>query len=132
MSGLFTELKRRDVFRVAVVYLIAGWIILQVADIMMDALNLPDWTLRLVVTLRNNANCTWPVSLVVRLSLLCPLMAESGLSKIGFCSNRTSALPLRFQPVDATHWLNRSAGVLKSNVFLGRSLSCRATAFNLF
>ncbi|MEE8464246.1 MAG: hypothetical protein V3S53_05625, partial [Gammaproteobacteria bacterium] len=51
MSGLFTELKRRNVFRVAVVYVIAGWIILQVADIMMDALNLPDWTLRLIVTL---------------------------------------------------------------------------------
>ncbi|MCH6573280.1 MAG: tetratricopeptide repeat protein [Proteobacteria bacterium] len=51
MSGLFTELKRRNVFRVAVVYLIAGWIILQVADIMMDALNLPEWTLRLIVTL---------------------------------------------------------------------------------
>jgi hypothetical protein len=30
---------------------------------------------------------------------------------------------LRFQPVDATHWLNRSAGVSKSNVFLGRALS---------
>ena len=51
MSGLFTELKRRNVFRVAIVYLIAGWIILQVADIMMDALNLPDWTLRLIATL---------------------------------------------------------------------------------
>ncbi|MCH7895250.1 MAG: tetratricopeptide repeat protein, partial [Proteobacteria bacterium] len=51
MSGLFTELKRRNVFRVAIVYLIAGWIILQVADIMMDALNLPDWTLRLIITL---------------------------------------------------------------------------------
>ena len=44
----------------------------------------------------------------------------------------TAALGLRLQPVDATHWLNRSAGVLKSNVFLGRSLSCRATALSLF
>ena len=39
---------------------------------------------------------------------------------------------LRFQPVDATHRLNRSVGVLKSNVFLGRSLSCLATAFSLY
>ena len=51
MSGLFTELKRRNVFRVAIVYLIAGWIILQVADVMAEALTLPGWTLRLVVTL---------------------------------------------------------------------------------
>jgi hypothetical protein len=27
---------------------------------------------------------------------------------------------LRFQPVNATHWLKRSAGVRYSNVFLGR------------
>jgi hypothetical protein len=38
---------------------------------------------------------------------------------------------VRFQPVDATHWPNRSAGVSKSNVFLGRSLSCLATALSL-
>ena len=39
-----------------------------------------------------------------------------------------SALPT--QPIDATHELNRSAGVSKSNVFLGRSFSCRATALS--
>jgi hypothetical protein len=39
---------------------------------------------------------------------------------------------LRFQPIDATHWLNRSAGVSKSSVSLGRSLSRRATAFSRF
>ena len=39
---------------------------------------------------------------------------------------------LRFQPVDATHWLNRSAGVSKFNVSLGLSFSLLATAFSLF
>ena len=39
---------------------------------------------------------------------------------------------LRFQPVDATHWLNRSAGVSKFNVSLGLSLRRLATAFSLF
>ena len=38
-----------------------------------------------------------------------------------------SWLPL--QPVAATHALDLSAGVLKSNVFLGRSLRRRATLF---
>jgi len=41
------------------------------------------------------------------------------------------AHPLRIQPVDATIWLNISAGVWKSRVFLGRSFSCLATAFSL-
>ena len=38
---------------------------------------------------------------------------------------------LRFQSVVATHWLNLSAGVSYSRVFLGRSLRDLATAFNL-
>ena len=37
----------------------------------------------------------------------------------------------RIQPVDATIWLNRSAGVSKSSVFRGRSLSRLAMASSL-
>ena len=37
---------------------------------------------------------------------------------------------VRIQVVPATHWLNRSAGVSYSRVFLGRSLSSLATASN--
>ena len=48
MQNLMEELKRRDVFRVAIAYLVAGWLILQVADVLAGVLGLPDWTLRLV------------------------------------------------------------------------------------
>jgi hypothetical protein len=41
-----------------------------------------------------------------------------------------SAYQLWTQPVDATHASNRSAGVSKSSVFLGRSFNCRATALS--
>jgi len=51
VQGLIGELSRRNVFRVAVVYLIAGWIILQVADIVFPALGLPDWTITFVIAL---------------------------------------------------------------------------------
>src|ERR1017187_1965611 len=47
-----------------------------------------------------------------------------------FTLDCASAYALRIQPVDATHALNRSAGVLKSKVFLGRSFSLRATALS--
>jgi len=40
-------------------------------------------------------------------------------------------LELWVQPLDATHRLNRSAGVSYSSVFRGLSLSCLATWFNL-
>jgi hypothetical protein len=43
----------------------------------------------------------------------------------------TGGSGLRFQLVNATHWLNRWAGVSKSSVLRGRSFSCRATAFSL-
>lgn len=49
--GLFEELKRRRVFRATAVYLIVAWAILQVADIVVPALSLPDWVLTLVLAL---------------------------------------------------------------------------------
>jgi len=37
------ELKRRNVFRMAVLYAIAAWLIMQVADVLKDPASLPDW-----------------------------------------------------------------------------------------
>jgi TolB-like protein len=39
--NLFKELGRRNVFRVALAYLVVGWLVLQVADVLVDALELP-------------------------------------------------------------------------------------------
>lgn len=39
--NLFKELKRRNVFRVVLAYLVVGWLVLQVADVLVDALELP-------------------------------------------------------------------------------------------
>jgi TolB-like protein/Tfp pilus assembly protein PilF len=44
MGSLFQEIKRRNVFRVAFVYIVAGWLTMQVADVMFPALSLPAWT----------------------------------------------------------------------------------------
>ena len=44
----FAELKRRQVFRVMAVYGIVGFIILQVADLAIPALLLPEWSYRFV------------------------------------------------------------------------------------
>ena len=51
MSSLFTELKRRNVMRVGAAYLVGGWILIQVADALFPALNLPDWSTRFVAGL---------------------------------------------------------------------------------
>lgn len=41
--NLFDELKRRNVFRVAVAYLIVGWLVIEVVDTIAPRLGLPEW-----------------------------------------------------------------------------------------
>jgi len=40
---LFAELNRRNVFRVAIAYLVVTWLLLQVADVMIDNIGAPNW-----------------------------------------------------------------------------------------
>ena len=49
MSSFFAELKRRNVVRVAVLYGVVSWLILQVSDVAMPALGLPEWSITLVL-----------------------------------------------------------------------------------
>ena len=49
--SFFSELKRRNVFRVALLYLVASWLIIQVADVGVSLLSLPDWTGRFIFLL---------------------------------------------------------------------------------
>ena len=51
MASLLTELRRRNVFRVAVGYLFLAWVVLQITDLLAPALLLPEWTLSLVTFL---------------------------------------------------------------------------------
>ncbi|NIP18722.1 MAG: tetratricopeptide repeat protein [Xanthomonadales bacterium] len=44
--SVFAELKRRNVFKVALLYIVAGWLTLQVADVLFGQLGVPDWTFR--------------------------------------------------------------------------------------
>mgnify|MGYP001556776474 FL=1 len=51
MASLWTELKRRNVIRMTVLYSVAGWVLLQIADILFGLLDVPGWGLRLVLGL---------------------------------------------------------------------------------
>ncbi|MFT5139941.1 MAG: hypothetical protein ACI9CB_001599, partial [Rhodothermales bacterium] len=44
--SLFEELKRRNVFRVGVAYIVASWVLLQVADLVLEAINAPEWVIQ--------------------------------------------------------------------------------------
>lgn len=51
MRSFFEELRYRNVFRVAVAYIVASWLIAQVADLAADAFNAPDWFMQMLIVL---------------------------------------------------------------------------------
>lgn len=42
MRGFIEELKHRNVIRVGIAYIVAGWLIVQVADVAGDAFSAPE------------------------------------------------------------------------------------------
>ena len=51
MRGFIEELRHRNVFRVGFAYVIAGWVIAQVADLAAGAFNAPEWILQAIIIL---------------------------------------------------------------------------------
>jgi TolB-like protein/Tfp pilus assembly protein PilF len=51
MNNLFLELRRRNIFRVAGVYAVVGWLLMQFATILESSIGLPDWFDGMVVAL---------------------------------------------------------------------------------
>ncbi|NIV18261.1 MAG: hypothetical protein GWN47_07555 [Woeseiaceae bacterium] len=49
--GIFQELKRRNVFRVGIAYVVLSWLLLQVTDVVVPILELPDWVAKFVLFL---------------------------------------------------------------------------------
>ena len=44
--SFFVELKRRNVFRVGIAYLIGSWLLAQIADLLIDNIGAPDWVMK--------------------------------------------------------------------------------------
>lgn len=47
--SFFNELKRRNVFRVGIAYVIVAWLVVQVADVMIDNIGAPDWLFQAIL-----------------------------------------------------------------------------------
>ncbi len=48
MASVWVELKRRNVVRVAVAYIVVSWLLLQASDVLVPLLTLPEWVGKLV------------------------------------------------------------------------------------
>jgi len=60
--SFFLELKRRNVYKVAVAYAVVGWLIIQVATQVFPFLEIPNWVVRLVIAV---VAIGFPVALVI-------------------------------------------------------------------
>src|SRR6202162_680807 len=60
--SFFAELKRRNVYKVAVAYAVVGWLIAQVATQIFPFLEIPNWVVRLVIVL---IAIGFPIALVI-------------------------------------------------------------------
>ena len=49
MGRLFDELKRRNVVRVAIAYLIFGWLVIQIGEALLPGFGAPDWVFKTMV-----------------------------------------------------------------------------------
>jgi TolB-like protein len=50
-KSFFSELKRRNIYRVAVVYGITGWVIVQIASVAANTFGAPPWVMKMIITL---------------------------------------------------------------------------------
>jgi TolB-like protein len=62
MENFFSELKRRNVYKVAVAYAVVGWVIAQIATQIFPFLEIPNWVVRLVIVL---IAIGFPIALVI-------------------------------------------------------------------
>ncbi len=60
--NFFSELKRRNVYKVAVAYAVAGWVLVQVATQVFPFLEIPNWVVRMVIAL---VVIGFPIALII-------------------------------------------------------------------
>jgi hypothetical protein len=51
IHNFFSELKRRNVYKVAVAYAVVSWLLVQVATQVFPFLEIPNWVVRLVIAI---------------------------------------------------------------------------------
>ena len=61
-KNFFAELKRRNVYKVAIAYAVVAWLLIQVATQVFPFFEIPNWAVRLVVLL---IAIGFPIALII-------------------------------------------------------------------
>jgi hypothetical protein len=59
---LFAELKRRNVYKVAVAYAVVGWLVIQISSTVLPTFHAPEWVVQTLVVL---VTLGFPIALVL-------------------------------------------------------------------
>ncbi len=62
LQNFFAELKRRNVYKVAVAYAVVAWLLIQIATQVFPFFDIPNWVVRLVILL---IIIGFPIALVI-------------------------------------------------------------------
>src|SRR5205823_14448939 len=62
LVNLFTELKRRNVYKVAVAYAVVGWLVVQISSTVLPTFHAPEWVVQTLVVL---VALGFPIALII-------------------------------------------------------------------
>src|SRR2546421_5175981 len=117
--NFFAELKRRNVYKVAVAYAVVGWVIAQIATQIFPFLEIPNWIVRLVIML---IAIGFPIALVIAWAFE---LTPEGLKRTEFADE----LPKKPSHSRAWIYVVVVAGAISACVFfLGRYTSSKQSA----
>ncbi len=118
-KNFFAELRRRNVYKVAIAYAVVAWLLMQIATQVFPFLEIPNWAIRLVIML---LALGFPIALVVAWAFE---LTPEGLKRTEFADE----LPRRAPRNRAWIYVVIIAGAISVGVFfLGRYTSSKQSA----
>ncbi len=118
-KNFFAELKRRNVYKVAIAYAVVAWLLMQVATQVFPFLEIPNWAIRLVIVL---IVIGFPIAIVIAWAFE---LTPEGLKRTEFADE----LPKKSARSHAWIYVVVIAGAISVSLFfLGRYTSSKQTA----
>src|SRR5881296_2125303 len=119
LRNFFAELKRRNVYKVAIAYAVVAWLLMQVATQVFPFLEIPNWAIRLVIML---IVIGFPIALVIAWAFE---LTPEGVKRTEFADE----LPQKSAPSRAWIYVVIVAGAISVGIFfLGRYTSSKQSA----
>src|SRR5947208_13248930 len=105
LGSFFAELKRRNVYKVAVAYAVVGWLLIQVATQVFPFFEIPNWGVRLIVLF---IVIGFPIALILAWAFE---LTPEGIKRAEDVDLSKSVAPKTGSQADRNHHRHRRAGV---------------------